>query len=104
MSKSDEQVQHESNRKIAAAARHALPPDKRIGGGTADWANATPENVMALVCAVGMEGGAVRLGYTRDGGAYSIGIYVGSLSKTYYCNEKDGIDETVRELTEHFTK
>jgi len=102
MSKSDAQIQRESDRKIAAEAKKALPPSSPKGSGTADWANASPELVLALVCLVGAVGGAVRLGYTRDGGAYSIGIYLGNDSKTYYCNEKDGINEKVGELAEYF--
>jgi len=54
------------------------------------------------VCAVAVEGGAVRFGYTRDGGAYSIGLYLGSDSKTYYCNDAEGINDQLRELIEYF--
>jgi hypothetical protein len=102
MSKSDEQIERESTKKQQRATTKTLPASAGRRGGTADWANATPELVLRLVCVVGVAGGAVRLGYTRDGGAYSIGIYLGSDSKTYYCNEEDGINETVRELTEYF--
>jgi len=102
MSKSDEQIQRESDRKVAAQAKKALPPSSARGAGVADWANASADCLQLLVCRVGAEGGAVRFGYTRDGGAYSIGIYLGENSKTYYCNEKDGIDEKIRELTQYF--
>lgn len=103
MSKSDEQIERESYKKQAAAKHKALPTLKRVGGGVADWANASAEDVLSLVCAVGVEGGAVRLGYTRDGGAYSIGIYLGGDSKTYYCNDAEGIQDFVRELRKEFT-
>lgn len=104
MSKSDEQIERDSTRKQAAAARKALPPSSGKGGGVADWANADPALVLSLVCSVAVESGAVRYGYTRDGGAYSIGIYLGSDSKTYYCNEKEGINEKLKELIEYFAK
>jgi len=103
MSKSDEQIQRESSKRIDAAKRKALPQNKRSGHGVADWANANAEDVLRLVCAVGMEGGAVRFGYTRDGGAYSIGLYLGDDSKTYYCNDAEGINEQLKELIEHFS-
>jgi len=103
MSKSDEQIQRESTRKIEAAKRKALPTNSRKGRGVADWANADAALVLQLVCAVAVEGGAVRYGYTRDGGAYSIGLYLGDDSKTYYCNEADGINDEIRELIEEFT-
>lgn len=102
MSKSDEQIERESERKQKRAAAKALPKDTRKGGSVADWSNANAEDVLRLVCAVGVEGGAVRFGYTRDGGAYSIGLYLGDDSKTYYCNEAEGINEQIRELIEYF--
>jgi len=102
MSKSDEQIERESTKKLAAEKRKTLPTNKRAGSGIADWANANPENVLQLVCAVAREGGAARLGYTRDGGAYSIGLYLGKDSKTYYCNDAEGIDPYVRELKDQF--
>jgi hypothetical protein len=102
MSKSDEQIQRESSKKIAAANRKQLPTTSRKGGGVADWASASAEDVLRLVCAVSVAGGAVRFGYTRDGGAYSIGLYLGDDSKTYYCNDAEGIGEQITELIEYF--
>lgn len=104
MSKSDEQIQKESDKRLRAANKEALPPTAKRGGEVADWRNADPEMVLQLVCVVGVTGGAVRFGYTRDGGAYSIGIYAGSDSKTYYCNEADGINDQLRELANWFEK
>jgi len=104
MGKSDEQIERESRAKQTAAAKKALPPSTGRGGGVADWSNASPDRLQLLVCRVAAEGGAVRYGYTRDGGAYSIGIYLGSDSKTYYCNEKEGINEQLEELCEYFAK
>lgn len=104
MSKSDEQIERESSAKQRAALKKALPPTTRKGSGVADWANASSDVVLRLVCAVGVHGGAVRYGYTRDGGAYSIGIYLGAESETYYCNEKEGINEKLEELYDYFAK
>ena len=100
MSKSDEQIERESKQKQARAAKKALPTNQRAGSSVADWSNASPNLVHQLVCIVGVAGGAVRFGYTRDGGAYSIGLYLGDDSKTYYCNEADGIDEQLNFLIE----
>jgi len=102
MSKSDAEIQAQSTRKIQAAAKKALPTNKRSGHGVADWANANPTLVLELVTVVGFQGGAVRYGYTKDGGAYSIGLYLGDQSKTYYCNESEGIDDTIKELIQYF--
>ena len=102
MAKSDEQIQRESNKRIAAAAQKKLPPITERGSGVADWANADASLLFQLVCVVAMENGAVRFGYTRDGGAYSIGIYLGADSQTYYCNEKEGINDKLAGLIDHF--
>ncbi len=104
MPRSDQEIQAESNRRIAKAVRAALPPAQRRGGEVADWEGADSKLIHQLVCAVATQNGAVRFGYTRDGGAYSIGLYLGDDSKTYYCNEKDGINEQLAELIEHFQK
>jgi len=102
MPKSDAELNKADDKRRAAQARKALPQNQRSGNGVADWANANPEMVLELVCAVAVEGGAVRFGYTRDGGAYSIGLYLGSDSKTYYCNDAEGINDQLRELIEYF--
>ena len=102
MSKSDEQIDKESSAKIKRAAEKRLPTTVGKRSGVADWAGADPTLVLRLVCAVAVTGGAVRFGYTRDGGAYSVGIYSGEISKTYYCNEADGINEQLTELAEWF--
>lgn len=102
MSKSDEQLEKQDAARTRKAAVKSLPPDKRKGGAVADWNNADAMLVLQLVCSVGSEGGAVRLGYTKDGGAYSIGIYLGADSKTYYCNEAEGINDKLTELKSYF--
>jgi hypothetical protein len=104
MTKSDEQIERESANRQKRAAKAALPPVNHSKNGVADWNNADCQLVLALVCIVSSNGGAVRYGYTRDGGAYSIGMYLEDDSKTYYCNEKDGINETLSELIEYFGK
>lgn len=104
MSKSDEQLEREDKKRSTRQAGKALPTATRKGGGVADWRNANPDTALRLVCAVASQGGAVRYGYTRDGGAYSIGIYMGEDSKTYYCNEAEGINEQLTELAEYFEK
>lgn len=104
MGKSDEQIEEEMRKKQRSAARKALPPSNGKGNGTADWESANAGLVHRLVCSVAADGGAVRFGYTRDGGAYSIGIYLGGDSKTYYCNEKEGIDVQLEDLVDYFRK
>lgn len=100
MSKSDEQIEKRDSQKARAAANKALPASTRPGSAVADWQSADANLVLRLVCVVGVVSGAVRFGYTRDGGAYSIGIYLGADSKTYYCNNAEGINDELERLIE----
>lgn len=102
MSKSDEQIEKQDKARAKRGSGKGLPSTSTRGGSTADWANADPTMVLELVCCVAREGGAIRYGYTRDGGAYSIGLYLGEDSKTYYCNEAEGINDQLKDLIEYF--
>jgi len=42
---------------------------------TADWGSAEPELLSELIQRITARDGAIRFGYTTDGGAYSVGIY-----------------------------
>ena len=51
---------------------------RRVSGGNsgpADWRNADPTILWETVSTVANNGGAIRFGYSRDGGAYAIGVY-----------------------------
>ena len=41
----------------------------------ADWIRADAAQLQETIAAVAKTGGALRLGYSRDGGAYAIGVY-----------------------------
>lgn len=41
----------------------------------ADWTSIEAEAIRHAISAVGSIGGAVRFGYSRDGGAYAVGVY-----------------------------
>ena len=62
---------------------------------TTDWIC-----TVALVDALVSEGGALRLGVTRDGGAYALGVYLGDDYATEYIKPaevwEDAIDEIAR--------
>lgn len=66
----------------------------------ADWQNADATLVLRAVAAVSYRGGALRLGYTRDGGAYAIGIYLSNDSYTEYLRPGDDLDQYFRALIE----
>lgn len=68
--------------------------------GTADWQLANPELLQRAIAAVGFRGGALRMGYTRDGGAYAIGIYLSNENTTEYVRPEEDIDEYLAGIIE----
>lgn len=52
----------------------------------------TPSLLDAIGAAIS-NGGAIRIGLTRDGGALAIGVYVDGDSQTVYLNEDDDQNE-----------
>lgn len=71
-------------------------------GGTADWATAACDSIQRLVTTVTSRGGAVRLGYTRDGGAYAVGFYYGSEATTEYCRPSEDLEAFLQEWIDFY--
>lgn len=77
---------------------------KDSGGsaGVADWGGATATLLVKLVETVASRGGAVRFGYTRDGGAYAVGFYYGIDHETAYCRPGEDLDDFMKEWIEFY--
>ena len=58
---------------------------RRQNDTTADWGGIDEKRIRQVVSAVSKGGGAVRFGYSRDGGAYSVGIYGDGKPFTEFC-------------------
>jgi hypothetical protein len=69
-------------------------------GASASWIQANGEMLAYCVAAVAQRGGALRLGYTRDGGAFSVGVYGDGEPYTEYVSPKEDINEFLREVAE----
>lgn len=69
-------------------------------GSQADWGTVEPKVVMALISAVALRGGATRFGYTRDGGAYSLGIYMDDDRETWYFRPYENLAQVLGDLVE----
>jgi hypothetical protein len=76
--------QVEENRERRRRARGNQAP--------ADWAGVNPEVVLRAIAVIGSRGGAIRFGYTRDGGSYAIGILGDGDPYTEYLRPSDDID------------
>lgn len=70
--------------------------------GSADWGTADPGTISRLISVVTSRGGALRFGYTRDGGAYALGLYYGSESQTEYCRPADDLTQFLEDWIEFY--
>lgn len=70
--------------------------------GVADWSSADSKTLLDLIAAVTGRGGAVRFGYTRDGGAYSLGLYYGTESTTEYCRPGEDLGAFLSKWAEFY--
>lgn len=68
----------------------------------ADWTTANAGKIVDLISAASVRGGAVRFGYTRDGGAYALGLYYSDSYATKYCRPSENIDDFLDEWAEFF--
>jgi hypothetical protein len=65
----------------------------------ADWKSVDASAIHDLVCAITAMGGAIRLGYTRDGGAYAIGLYgLEANPYTEYIRPDEPVDQIIARL------
>lgn len=71
--------------------------------GIADWATVEAETLKRCIVTVALAGGALRLGYTADGGAYAIGVYGdGPEAYTEYVRPSENLDKVLQELEQTF--
>jgi len=64
----------------------------------ADWSSANAILMREAIRCVSTSGGAVRFGYSRDGGAYALGIYGDGDPYTEYIRPGESIDEVLLAL------
>lgn len=77
--------------------------DRVPGDGVADWAACDGTLLAKAIAAVAKTGAAIRLGYTRDGGAYAIGYYDGDDKHTEYVRPGEDMNEYLKEVIEDYT-
>jgi hypothetical protein len=71
-------------------------------GNIADWGSVDAQILVKTVETASRKGGAIRLGYTRDGGAYAVGVYAGSNYFTDYIRPNEDIDQYLKDLIGSF--
>ena len=68
----------------------------------ADWGNATSDLVSAAIVAVTQHGYAIRFGYTRDGGAFAVGVIGDGEPFTEFVRPTEDIDAFLSELADDY--
>lgn len=68
--------------------------------GDLDWSQFAWLDFAKLAVALAAEGGAVRLGVTRDGGAWALGIYLGDDYATEYIKPSEDTLDALMEIAE----
>lgn len=93
------QREERKNEQTATRQRRSLSQSK---GTPADWGSVDGQLLSRAVAAVAKRGGALRLGYTRDGGAYAVGIYGDGEPFTEYIPPNDDLDLYLKGLIEDY--
>lgn len=96
MAQSKQQVENEkrtSTRRKTAGSK-----------GKADWANAPAELLWQAIVNISKSGGAIRFGYTRDGGAYAVGVYDNGEHNTEYLEPSTDLREYLEGLAKDFSE
>lgn len=68
----------------------------------ADWTQATCTIMLDAVIAAANRGGAIRFGYSKDGGAYAVGIYGDGEPYTEFVRPSEDIDKFLCEVKQYF--
>jgi len=72
----------------------------RASNAVADYASVDANLLQRAIQVVALQGGALRLGYTSDGGAYSVGVYGDGDPYTDYVKPSENFDDYLRNLIE----
>lgn len=104
MGKSDEQIEAKSKSTKGQEGSGGRRRQSHKAGLPADWGSCNGELLAKAVAALAGLGGALRLGYTRDGGAYAIGIYGDGEPFTEYVSPNDDLDEFLEGLIRDYGK
>lgn len=70
----------------------------------ADWESCDAEQLRTTIAIVAKVGGALRLGYSRDGGAYAVGVYGDGDPYTLYHAPDEDIDALLAKIENAFSE
>lgn len=104
MGQNDRDQSRKENRKAAAEQKRRRRTNISSSNGAADWEVVDGVLLAKAIACVAAMGGALRLGYTRDGGAYAIGIYGDGDPFTEYVPPDGDIEGHLKGLIEDYGK
>jgi len=67
-------------------------------GSSADWGACDPNSIASLISAATADGTIISFGYTRDGGAYMVGLFNDGERATEYCRATEDVNVFVQLL------
>lgn len=76
---------------------------RKGSGGPADWAEVNAQELLETIGIVAARGGALRFGYTRDGGAYAIGVYGDGQPYTIYVKPSERVEDYLEDIRDGFS-
>ena len=104
----------EARKDMAKSSRGSVNNGRRLanllqrvsagGIGKADWGNARPEWIQAVICIIAKTGGLVSFGYSRDQNAYNLTILLDGDRETLWFNGDADLDEELRKVYEAFNQ
>ena len=92
---------HDKNRPESQLARKL--GSRKEPGMVADYGSVDSKNLQRCIAAIAKVGGALRFGYTRDGGAYAVGVYYSGETETVYIKPSEDFDAVLSTVIENLT-
>lgn len=68
----------------------------------ADWQQVDAATIQRCIATVAKTGGALRFGYSRDGGVFAVGVLGDGQPYTLWERDPEVMSETLQELCQHF--
>lgn len=75
---------------------------QRRDEGVADWASADATLLQKAIATASVRGGALRFGYSGDGGAYALGCYYNGEHWTEFIRPSDNLDTFLSDVIDWY--
>lgn len=85
-----------------ARSRNARRRNRRRQSQPADWASVSADAIRSAIVAASNTGGALRFGYTSDGGAYAVGIYGDGDPYTEFYTPSEDMEAALLDIMQSF--